>query len=213
MYSQNNEEEIILKFFGQRTGSFLDIGAYDGVSLSNTRALAEAGWEGTLIEGSSFSFQKLFQLYGGNPKFTLINAMVDPLGKASGKLAKMWEAPNCAVTTIDPQNFKKWQKDVVMHSDGGVGFSEIFVAVSPFSSVLDLLREQGKVFDFVSIDIEGGSADIAMLYDPGEFGTSMLCIEHDGRDKEIVEKYTNLGFELILKNDENIILSRVAQQG
>jgi hypothetical protein len=208
MYSQNNEEEVILKFFGEKTGSFLDIGAYDGVSISNTRALAERGWSGALVEGSSFSFQKLFHLYGGNEKFTLINAMIDPLGDSAGKIVKMWEAPNCAVTTINPQNFDKWKEDVVMHSDGGARFSEIFVAPTPLSSLLALLREHGKGFDFVSIDIEGGSADIAMLYDPDEFGTSLLCIEHDDRDQEILDRYTRLGFAQLLKNDENIILSR-----
>lgn len=213
MYSQNNEEEIILKVFDGQVGSFLDIGAYDGVSLSNTRALAERGWSGTLIEGSSFSFQKLFSLYGGNSKFMLINAMLDPLGESAGKIVKMWEAPNCSVTTISPQNFEKWQNDVVMHSDGGVTFSKIFVAPTPFSAILDFFRGQNLKFDFVSIDIEGGSADVAMLYDPDEFGTSLLCIEHDERDGEIVDRYAKFGFVPLLKNDENIILSRDSQQG
>jgi hypothetical protein len=213
VHSQNNEEEVILKFFGGAVGSFLDIGAYDGVSLSNTRALAERGWSGALVEGSSFSFQKLFKLYGGNEKFTLINAMIDPLGSSAGKIVKMWEAPNCSVTTMTPQNFEKWQEDVVMHSEGGVKFSEIFVAPTPFSSLLDLFRERKAKFDFVSIDIEGGSADMAMLYDPDEFGTSVICIEHDDRDKEIVERYLKFRFLPVLKNAENIILARWPQHG
>ncbi len=212
MYSQNNEEEIILQFFKGKVGSFLDIGAYDGVSLSNTRALAEHGWSGALIEGSSFSFQKLFSLYGGNNRFTLINAILDPRGESAGKIVKMWEAPNCAVTTINPQNFEKWQEDVVMHSDGGVKFSEIFVAPTPLSAILDFFRGQNAKFDFVSIDIEGGSSDIAMLYNPDEFGTSLLCVEHDDRDGEIVARYAKLGFVPVLKNDENIILSKESQQ-
>ena len=31
-------------------GTFLDLGAYDGVDLSNTRALTELGWAGVCIE-------------------------------------------------------------------------------------------------------------------------------------------------------------------
>lgn len=210
MYSQNNEEEAILSFFGQRVGSFLDIGAYDGISLSNTRALAERGWSGTLVEGSSFSFQKLFILYGGNARFTLVNAMINPISGREGEIVKMWEAPNCSVSTMSNQNFEKWKKDVVMHSDGGVGFSEIFVAPTSFRLFEKSLL--GKTFDFVSIDIEGGSADLAMLYDPSRFGTSLLCIEHDGYDREIAQRYKNLGFSVILKNDENILLAKGSQQ-
>ena len=38
-YSQNNEQDIILQYFGNRKGFFLDIGANDGITLSNTYAL------------------------------------------------------------------------------------------------------------------------------------------------------------------------------
>jgi hypothetical protein len=48
-YSQNNEQEIILNFFNGRIGRYLDIGAFDGVSMSNTLALVELGWQGTAI--------------------------------------------------------------------------------------------------------------------------------------------------------------------
>ena len=41
MYSQNQEEKYILKHFKDKQGTFLDLGAYDGKELSNTRALVE----------------------------------------------------------------------------------------------------------------------------------------------------------------------------
>src|SRR5262245_12533077 len=44
LYSQNDEEGIIAGYFGGRTGTLLDIGAYDGVSFSNSRRLIESGW-------------------------------------------------------------------------------------------------------------------------------------------------------------------------
>ena len=47
MYSQNNEEEIIVAEFermGVTTGRFLEIGAYDGKGFSNTFRLAQLGW-------------------------------------------------------------------------------------------------------------------------------------------------------------------------
>ena len=54
MYSQNNEEEIILNFFKEKKGIFLDLGAYDGIGLSNTRALAEKGWKGVCVEQTAY---------------------------------------------------------------------------------------------------------------------------------------------------------------
>jgi hypothetical protein len=58
-YSQNNEQEIILKYFGDFKGHFLDIGAYNGVDLSNTRALLELGWTGVLVEPNPYNLVPL----------------------------------------------------------------------------------------------------------------------------------------------------------
>jgi hypothetical protein len=50
MYSQNKEDSIITDYFKGRTGTLLDIGAYDCVSFSNSRWLIELGLAGALIE-------------------------------------------------------------------------------------------------------------------------------------------------------------------
>ena len=55
MYSQNNEEEIIAELLKQlkpRHKFLVDIGAGDGYTLSNTRALLDSGWHGLLIDGN-----------------------------------------------------------------------------------------------------------------------------------------------------------------
>jgi len=64
IYSQNNEQQIIMKYFGDRKGRLLDIGANDGVTLSNSRALMLSGWEGVLVEPSPQAFARLSNVYG-----------------------------------------------------------------------------------------------------------------------------------------------------
>mgnify|MGYP000961084393 CR=1 FL=1 len=59
MYSQNNEEEVILKYLGDSTGTFLDIGAFDGITFSNTYELVKRGWKGVMVEASPRTFIKL----------------------------------------------------------------------------------------------------------------------------------------------------------
>src|SRR5688572_15752664 len=58
-YSQNNEQDVILKYFGDYVGTFLDLGAYDGINLSNTRALVRKGWGGVMVEASPTVFERL----------------------------------------------------------------------------------------------------------------------------------------------------------
>jgi len=90
-YSQNQEEDVIQSWFGDFVGTFLDIGANDGKTLSNTYALVERGWAGTYVEASPKAFERLSALIGVNPKFDLINCLAgsndgDNILKESGEL-------------------------------------------------------------------------------------------------------------------------------
>lgn len=53
-YSQNGEQQVILETFealGIREGHLVDLGAGDGYTMSNSRALLERGWTGQLYDG------------------------------------------------------------------------------------------------------------------------------------------------------------------
>ncbi len=53
-YSQNGEQAHILHYLetmGIKKGHLVDLGAGDGYTMSNTRALLDAGWTGTLVDG------------------------------------------------------------------------------------------------------------------------------------------------------------------
>ena len=53
-YSQNGEQAHILHILdtiGLKTGHLVDLGAGDGYTMSNTRALLERGWTGDLYDG------------------------------------------------------------------------------------------------------------------------------------------------------------------
>lgn len=53
-YSQNGEQQVILDTFaalGITKGHLVDLGAGDGVTMSNSRALLEMGWTGDLYDG------------------------------------------------------------------------------------------------------------------------------------------------------------------
>jgi len=65
MYSQNREQQFIIDYFGNTIGTFLDIGANDGKTLSNTYQLALYGWFGVCVEPEDIAFSKLKELYEG----------------------------------------------------------------------------------------------------------------------------------------------------
>jgi len=70
-------DEIYLKNFGYKTdGTFVEIGAYDGHSISNTSFLADIGWKGIYVEPVKEYYEKCnFSEIDWYPSFTkyLIN--------------------------------------------------------------------------------------------------------------------------------------------
>jgi FkbM family methyltransferase len=76
MYSQNNEDEIVAKFFADaKFGecNLLDVGANDGKTFSNSLYLIEQGWSGVLLEPSPKAFALLEEQHHGNENVKLIN--------------------------------------------------------------------------------------------------------------------------------------------
>ena len=62
MYSQFGEDRWILKNLElPDKGTFVDVGAGDGISLSNTFAFEHRGWRGLCVEPDPRSFSKLRQ--------------------------------------------------------------------------------------------------------------------------------------------------------
>jgi FkbM family methyltransferase len=209
MYSQNDEEKHILNKFATKTnGTFLDVGAFDGRWASNTLALAEKGWNGVCIEGSPFSFSKLFMEHLSRTNVLLLNAIVshDLEIQESDRIVKFWESPNSAASTINKENYEKWKDRI--QSCGHGNFKEMFVPKVSFREVLKWTKLFYPSIDFVSIDVEGGSTDLALQFNPDDFKTTMMCIEHDGRYTELVTHFARWGFYPVSNNAENIILAR-----
>lgn len=65
-YSQNGEQAHILHYFdvmGIDRGHLVDLGAGDGVTMSNTRALLNKGWTGDLYDGDPKGAKDVQQLW------------------------------------------------------------------------------------------------------------------------------------------------------
>ena len=167
-YSQNGEEAVILEYFSGRTspGRFLDVGAYTGVELSNTRALAELGWSGVLLEPSPNNFTALQRNYAGRSGFDLLSV---GLG-IERKLVRFHDCTD-AVSTTEEENRKLWAEK------GGVTFAPIWIHTIRWRDLFEMFPGP---FDFVTIDTEGTSVDLFYDFAIEAARPAMICVEHDG---------------------------------
>jgi len=198
MYSQNNEDEIIKDYFGDKKLMLLDIGANDGVTFSNSKLLIENGWSGVLLEPSSVCIE-LEQLHKDNQNVTVINlAIASKDGMIdfyeSGSIID--EKDSNLVSSSIPD--ERWQR--------ATSFTKTKVYASTFKSFIESYKLTH--FDFVSIDAEGMDWDILNQMDLTALGVSCVCIEWNSKpelDSCFTNYCNNHGLFEIHRNGENII--------
>lgn len=194
-YSQNLEQTVIVSQFRQRKGTFLDLGSFDGINLSNVRALAEMGWQGVMVEASPTVFKQLKKNYEDFPGIELHNIAV---GATTGLLD--FYDNHGAVGTLHLSETERWK--------GTQQFRTIEVPCMEINEFLETVSIY-KTFDFISCDIEGEDLNVIRRMDFDALKTKMICVEWNGKDKFLYDKVLlPFGFRLIHKNNENLIYRR-----
>jgi FkbM family methyltransferase len=197
MYSQNNEESVILSVLGDLpVGRFLDIGAYDGKTFSNTLALAEKGWTGVCVEPSPGPFNALLALHGKRDGIKLVNAAV----AAVPGLMPFYDSGGDAVSTLDTEHVKKWT----------AGYGSAFSTFYTNAITMPMLFETfGLDYQFINLDVESANLVLFSLIPLEKLPQlKLICVEHDGHYDEMERGASLFGFTRIAFNGENIILAR-----
>lgn len=195
MYSQNDEEAAILEAVGAQLGLFLDIGAYDGCTFSNTLALVERGWEGVLVEPSLGGFERLRARHGDNSKLQLVHALV---GNGSG-LVKFWDTPD-ALSTSNQEWYERL-KPIAGYAPA------CWLAQVNLTDLLEAFPYLGGV-GVVSIDIEGESAQLLVDWPFHLMSPKVICVEHDSREAELLGVVAEHGYREVYRSAENLVLVR-----
>jgi FkbM family methyltransferase len=197
-FSQNDEQDIIKNYFGDFVGTFLDCGANDGITLSNTRALAEAGWKGVLIEPSPKAYARLVENY---KNFSGIYTYPFALSHANREMtlhesSSLLNQNDIGLVSTFHDHEKERFKSVCQYTE---------VKVKAFRWKTFLNRLSIKRFDFISMDIEGSELDVLPQIDLTK--VKMICVEWNGKNKQ---QFTDIcaGFRLIAENGENLIFAR-----
>lgn len=198
MYSQNDEEAFLEKFFTGKTGRFLDIGAYNGIEMSNTRRLLELGWQGVLVEAHWGNFTSLCgnsQVFGD--RVTLVCAALAP--KAG--LRKLW------VDTTPERFWSTTLSEDLVRSGSVMSPSRQLTLVSCIT--MDSLWPLGP-YDFISMDAEWEDFEILVSQGDAWKQVPILCVETRSPTERIsvIAFLQSKGFAVIYETKENMICQR-----
>lgn len=211
MYSQFDEDLIIGKYFQDiSNGVFLDIGANDGKSYSNTYQLFLNGWEGVCLEPSKTVFPHLEELYKKHPHIQLYNfGISDKLSELdlhinSAPKGDTEAIPGILSTLHEGEKVRFFGFDWFVEKCDFVTF-EFFLKIS-----------EHKTFDFINIDCEGHDYVVLSQIDLDKVGCRLICIEHNEESykKDQYIKYCeSFGFSIIGETKINILLGRIQELG
>lgn len=190
--AQFGEDRVLWQVFGQRTnGFFIEVGAYDGVTLSNTYFLEQMGWRGLLIE----PIEKLCQQAGANRlRSQAIHAACSKQGsQGTATFTVAQNVPVLSFLRADQNHVDRCKRE-------GANLVEIEVPVTSLDNILLESRRQpswlcpwipkkGWGIDLVSIDTEGCELDVLDGFDLGRFKPRILLIENDRAAGEAIEPY------------------------
>lgn len=183
--SQNDEEEVLRSFLPSR-GRFLDLGA--ALTFSNTTALADRGWAGVCVEPSPFHVTGLLRRYGENPDVEVVQAAVVP---SSPSWAIFWDVRQDLLSTLSSTHRDQ--------REDGRPYRPLHLHTVSLGS---LFRRFGYDFDFISIDTEGSSIDLAEALPLGKLPKlKVICVERD-RDLRLT------GFRTVYETNDNFILAK-----
>lgn len=196
--SELDQDLFVISVVGKSDGFFVDIGAADGFSVSNTKLLEDMGWKGILVEPSKYWHSILQNRFG--------------------------QISHCAISqdvsrkdfleTTDPFKstlYESLGKD--KHERSSARMYEV-----PTITLLGLLEKYNapKIIDYLSIDTEGNDFEIIQNFDFNLYKFKVITIEHNFTDSR--EKIYNLltvnGYQRILEffsgHDDFYILDNIS---
>lgn len=199
-FSQFGEQQAIVDYFGlspvEGRGSWLEVGAFDGVSYSNTRRLMLDGWPGIAVEPAPDMVVELRKAVAGYP-------------------VEVVEAACVAAYSDDHHSTLRWTPgqpfSSLVHNEGNVQavrVAEITVAdlCARWLGSPGMTRPR-----FLSLDTEGTTLGLLALFlqQLGRQQLDLVCVEaHENVADERAVALAQLehhGFVVLAQNQVNVL--------
>jgi len=187
-YGQHQEDVYIKSLFPDNyTGVCVDVGAYDGVNMSNTYYFEKNGWRCLCIEPILEEYQKCksvrkecANICAGKEDLDQQKFTVFSLGLNKSAISSL---------SPDPQ--------LVMAHKGMITSSE--ERIVPVRTLVSILQNHNfpKKIDFISIDTEGTELDVLMGINLDLYDVYLFVIENNFNHPACEDYLKNFGYTKI----------------
>lgn len=199
-HAQNGEDIALLEFFRGKPGFYVDVGANDGVSNSNTAALEEVGWRGLLIEADP-SLAEICRR--ARPRSTVVGcAAADPAQYGSEAVFHRISPGHDKTTGLSTLAGSSALQRKVMQI--GASISTITV---PVRTLDEILEKHGVAtgFELLSVDVEGVELEVLRSCDLARWRPRIIIAENNSASCEgLMPRYLRrFGYHLACRTGFN----------
>jgi FkbM family methyltransferase len=173
LFSKQKEDETLLQWFnGLCNGTYIEMGALDGLRSSNTHVFNKVfGWKGVLVELSPKNYQNLVK---NRPnEIATVNAAVC----ASGQTVHWYQSPSNALSGVweftNESYRRRWWKNATLKDDA------VAIECSPLNDILKQHARQHSFFDIFSLDVEGAEFQVLKSFNFNETSFGIIVVEND----------------------------------
>ncbi len=184
-YSQFGQDSYVHEQFfpGVTDGVFVDVGAGDGATDSNTLHFEEEGWSGLLVEAHPDIFKKLIE----TRKVAAENVCcANFTGKKFFQLVPVqgWSGLDDFIRKFDEDEMDR------IDAAGPIGAMPL-----PCFPLRDLLEKHGiRVVDYLSLDVEGAELSVLESVDWDRVEIRVITVEINRKDDAISSLLLGCGY-------------------
>jgi FkbM family methyltransferase len=162
-YSQLGQDVEVLKKYSK--GYYIEIGASDGIELSNTYLLEKNGWEGICIEPIPARYEKLVK----NRKAICYNKAI--YHTSDMEVIFTIANRNDLLSGIK-HHITRYRKEVFSN------YRDIIVQTKTLNDILDDAKAP-KFIEYLSLDTEGTELEILRSVDLNKYSFGVIDVEHN----------------------------------
>lgn len=178
-YGQEGDDFLIWSLFPPGlTGYYVDVGAFDGIHLSNSYSFEQAGWQGICVEANRDYYPLLVKnrpachaidaACVSDPSLHEVVFLSEPLGLLSG---------------IEAHKTQNMDRRYAARGMTFPGWSEITVPAKTLTHILDEAGAPQNI-EFLSIDVEGTELDVLLGIDFSRYSFRLIISESNTSDDE-----------------------------
>ena len=188
--SQYGQDQVVYKLLGKpKNGTFIDIGANDGVTFSNSLFFERIKWTGVCIEPHPIAFHEL----ASARSCELLNACISETDSIVDFMVVEGSSHMLSGISsfMDSAHLERIDREIEIN-----GGKKRLIKIDAICPKTLIKNYNLKRIDYLSIDTEGCEMEILKKFDFSEIKIKVIGVENGSRTPELFNYLNTVGYKL-----------------